>query len=147
MLVKLVKNNKDIIEVDFFELLKKSKQTLLFFYPKDNTPGCTLENIAFTKHKADFEKMWIQVVWVSKDSAKSHCNFMDKQDLSIDLISDEDLELHKKYDVLWEKKMFWKTYMWTIRSTFLLDPKGEIIKEYRKVKASTHVEDLLKELG
>lgn len=83
---------------------------------------------------------------MSKDSPKSHCSFIDKQGLSIDLISDENLILHKQFDVRKEKKLYGKTYMGAERSTFLLDTQGNILKERRKVQANGHVEELMKEL-
>jgi peroxiredoxin Q/BCP len=126
--------------------LKKYKQTIVYFYPKDNTPGCTIEAHDFSKHKELFNKNSIWVVWVSKDSESSHQKFIEKQCLTIDLISDEDLNLHKQFDVRWEKNMYGKIVHWTIRSTFLLDHSWKILKEWRNVKAAGHVEKIINEL-
>lgn len=126
--------------------LKKYKQTIVYFYPKDNTPGCTIEAHDFSKNKELFNKNWIWIVWISKDSENSHQKFIEKQCLTIDLISDEDLDLHKQFDVWWEKNMYGKIMQWTIRSTFLLDGNWKILKEWRNVKASNHVEKLINEL-
>lgn len=127
-------------------LLKKAKQTLLYFYPKDNTPGCTLEARDFSTHFKTFLDKWIQVVGVSKDSEKSHCGFIEKQQLTIPLISDPELILHKEFWTRGEKNNYGKISMWTIRSTFLLDQSGKIIKERRNVKTTGHVEKIIKEL-
>lgn len=128
------------------ELLKKSKQTILYFYPRDNTPGCSLEARDFSTHLKTFMDNNIQVVGVSKDSEKSHCSFIEKQWLTIPLISDPELLLHKKFGARGEKNNYGKKSMWTIRSTFLLDQSSKIIKERRNVKATGHVEKLIKEI-
>jgi len=127
------------------DLLWKDK-TILYFYPKDNTPGCTVENQDFTSLKREFDKLWIKLVWVSKDSISSHRKFIEKQWLKNDLISDPDLILHKELGVYGEKKNYWKIVMWVIRSTFLLDTDGEVLKEWRNVRAKGHAERILKEL-
>lgn len=126
--------------------LKKYNQTIVYFYPKDNTPGCTIEAHDFSKNKELFNKSWIWIIWVSKDSEKSHCNFVEKQNLTIDLISDEDLSLHKQFDVRWEKNMYGKIVQWVIRSTFLLDGTWKILKEWRNVRAAGHVGKLIEDL-
>lgn len=123
--------------------IKSNKYTVLYFYPKDNTSGCTLEAKNFSCLKQEFDKLWVWIVWISKDSEKSHGNFIQKQELTINLISDENLELHNKYQVLWEKSMYGKKYIWTIRSTFLLNNKCEIVKEWRNVKVNWHTEEVL----
>jgi thioredoxin-dependent peroxiredoxin len=101
--------------------LQKSPRTLLYFYPKDDTPGCTLEATDFTRLKHDFEALGIQIIGVSKDSDESHAKFCDKYDLGITLISDESGELHEQFGVIGEKKNYGKVYIGVIRSTFLLD--------------------------
>lgn len=126
--------------------LNKYKQTIVYFYPKDNTPGCTVEAHDFSMYKYLFNKNRIGIVGISKDSEKSHCNFIEKQNLTIDLISDEDLSLHKQFDVRWEKNMYGKIVHWTIRSTFLLDGSWKILKEWRNVKAAGHVSKVIEEL-
>lgn len=128
------------------DLLSFSEKTLLFFYPKDNTPGCTVENKDFSCLVWDFKKLWITLIWVSKDSIESHKKFIEKQELKIDLISDPELALHNELWVYGEKKNYWKTYMWVIRSTFLLDKKGSILEEWKNVRAKWHAERILKEL-
>lgn len=127
-------------------LLAQSEKTLLYFYPKDNTPGCTLEAQDFTRLKKDFEALGIHIIGVSKDSESSHANFRDSCNLSITLISDEDGSLHEQFGVIGEKKNYGKIYIGTIRSTFLLDSNGKILQEWRNVKATGHAEKVLKEI-
>lgn len=127
--------------------LKKYKQTIVYFYPRDNTPGCTIQAHDFSINKELFNKNWIGIVGVSKDSEESHCKFIEKQNLTIDLISDEDLILHKQFSVRWEKNMYGKKTMWVIRSTFLLDQNWKVLKEWKNVKANGHVEKVIRELG
>lgn len=140
--MKNIEYNENILK----DLLKENEKTLLYFYPKDNTPGCTVEATDFSKYKDIFNKNDINVIGVSKDSCASHQKFIDKQNLSIDLISDEEMELHNKFEVIGEKNMYGKIYKWIIRSTFLLDQEGNILKEWRNVKAKWHVEKLIREL-
>jgi thioredoxin-dependent peroxiredoxin len=128
-------------------LLSTWPRTLLYFYPKDDTTGCTLEATDFTRLKPDFEKLSIQIIWVSQDSESSHAKFCDKYDLGITLISDADGSLHEQFGVIWEKKNYGKVYVWVIRSTFLLDSEWKILKEWRNVKATGHAEKILKELS
>ncbi len=127
--------------------LGKYTQTIVYFYPKDDTPGCTIEAKDFSSYKKLFNKNWIWIVGISKDSEKSHCNFIEKENLTIDLIADEDLVLHKKFGVWWEKNMYWKKILWVIRSTFLLDGNWKILKERKNVQATGHVEKIIKELN
>lgn len=126
--------------------LSKSPLTLLYFYPKDDTPGCTLEAVDFTRLKWEFEALWIQVIGVSQDSQVSHAKFCIKHSLGIELIADEDSSLHHEFHVIGEKKNYGKTYIGTIRSTFLLDQTGKIIREWRNVKATWHGEKVLREI-
>lgn len=128
------------------ELLSFSDKTILYFYPKDDTPGCTIENKDFSSLKEQYKKLWVSVIWVSKDSIDSHKKFIEKQNLEVDLISDPDLVLHKELWVYWEKNNYWKMVMWVIRSTFLVDSNWEVLKEWRNVKATWHAERLLKEV-
>ena len=127
------------------DILGKEK-IILYFYPKDNTPWCTVENKDFTALKWDFENLGYKLVWVSKDSIESHKRFMEKQDLKNDLISDPDLVLHKELWVWWEKKNYWKITMWVIRSTFIIDNSWKILKEFRNIRAKWHAERILKEI-
>ena len=121
-------------------------KTILYFYPRDNTPGCTTENKDFTQLKDEFESLGYKLVWVSKDSIDSHKKFVEKHGLKNDLISDPDLVLHKELWVWGEKKSYGKTTMGVIRSTFIVDKSGEVLKEYRNIRAKGHAEKLLKEL-
>jgi len=100
----------------------------------------------FTQLKSEFETLGYKLVWVSKDSIESHKKFIEKQELKNDLISDVDLILHKELWVWWEKKNYWKVFMWVIRSTFIVDNSWNILKEWRNIRAKGHVERLLKEL-
>lgn len=129
------------------DILSSSNKTLLYFYPRDNTPGCTVENKDFSCLKWEFEKVWISLIWVSKDSIESHKKFIEKQDLSVDLISDSGLILHKEFWAYWEKNNYWKIVMGVIRSTFLVNKNGEVLSEWRNIRAKGHAERLLKELS
>ena len=136
----------EIGEFSLADLLSFSEKTLLFFYPKDNTPGCTVENKDFSCLVSQFKDLWITLIGVSKDSIESHQKFIEKQELKVDLISDPDLVLHKELSAYGEKKNYWKTYMGVIRSTFLLDKKWNILNEWRNIRAKGHAERILKEL-
>ena len=122
------------------------QKVVLYFYPKDNTSGCTLEAKAFRDHLSDFQKLGYVVLGVSRDSIRKHCNFRDKNELNFPLLSDAEEVVVQLYDVLKEKSMYGKKYMGIERSTFIIDEKGILVKEYRKVKAASHVAELLKEL-
>ena len=122
------------------------QKVILYFYPKDNTSGCTLEAKAFRDHLSDFQKLGYVVLGVSRDSIRKHCNFRDKNELNFPLLSDAEEVVIQLYDVLKEKSMYGKKYMGIERSTFIIDEKGILVKEYRKVKAASHVTELLKEL-
>ncbi|MDD2907635.1 MAG: peroxiredoxin [Candidatus Gracilibacteria bacterium] len=131
---------------DLKTLLSFGEKTLLYFYPADDTPGCTIENKDFSCLKDEFAKKGIVVIGISKDSIDSHKKFIKKQDLKVDLISDPDLVLHKELGVYGEKNNYGKKVMGVIRSSFLIDKNGEVLKEYRNIKATGHAERLLKEL-
>jgi len=137
--------NLEVKEISLKDLL--GEKNILFFYPKDNTPWCTTENVDFSTHKEEFKKLGYSIIWVSKDSIESHKKFITKHNLQHPLISDSDLILHKELWVWWEKKNYWKTTMWVIRSTFIVDKDWNILKEYRNIRAKWHVERLLKELS
>lgn len=132
--------------MNLISLLSQSPLTLLYFYPKDDTPGCTLEASDFTRLKSEFEALGIQIIWVSKDSEASHAKFCNKYNLSIQLVSDEDESLQNQFGVIGEKKNYGKIYIGVIRSTFLLDSQWKIIKEWRNVKATGHAEKVLREI-
>ena len=122
------------------------KKVVLYFYPKDATPGCTIEGHEFTKLKKQFEKKNAVVFGVSRDSVKSHEKFKEKQCYAIDLISDEQSELCNAFDVIKDKNMYGKKVKGIERSTFVIDEKGVVINEWRKVKAEGHAEEVLKAL-
>jgi peroxiredoxin Q/BCP len=126
------------------------KSLVLYFYPKDNTPGCTREAQAFTKLLATFKKAKAEVVGVSKDSVASHCNFRDKLKLKVPLASDPDLTVHKAYGAYGEKTMYGKKVTGVIRSTFLIDVDskgtGKIRRTWSNVKVDGHAEAVLEEL-
>ncbi len=115
---------------------------VLFFYPKDNTPGCTKEAIEFSDKVQDFEKHNTVILGLSPDSARKHDNFVNKHDLQVTLISDEEKKTLEDYQVWVEKSMYGKKYMGVDRSTFLIDTQGRIVKIWRKVKVAGHVEDV-----
>ncbi len=121
----------------------KGKNLVLYFYPKDNTPGCTLEGQDFRDHYKAFQKANTEIVGVSRDSVKVHENFCAKQSFPFDLISDADETLCKLFDVIKEKNMYGKKYMGIERSTFLIDSKGVLRQEWRKVRVPGHVEEIL----
>ena len=125
----------------------EGQKVILYFYPKDNTSGCTLEAKAFRDHLEDFKKLGYAVLGVSRDSIKKHCNFRDKNELNFPLLSDEEEKVVNLYGVLKEKSMYGRKYMGIERSTFIIDEKGNLVREYRKVKAASHVNDLLKDLA
>lgn len=122
------------------------KWIVLYFYPKDNTSGCTLEAVNFTQQLNAIQSENAEVIGISPDSPKSHCNFRDKHELKIRLLSDPEHAVLKKYDVWVQKKMYGREYFGVERSTFLIDPKGTVRKIWRKVKVKGHVEEVLSEL-
>ncbi len=122
------------------------QKVVLYFYPKDNTSGCTKEACDFRDSIAQFKKLKVAVLGVSKDSQSSHIKFRDKYDLNFPLLSDVDTKVIQKYGVWKEKSMYGKKYMGVERTTFLIDEKGKIEKIYKKVKVSEHVEQVLKDL-
>ncbi len=128
------------------DILSQSEKTLLYFYPKDDTPGCTLENTDFTHLKDEFEKLGIQLFWVSKDHQESHKKFCEKHSLKNPLISDSGLVIHHFFGAYGEKNNYWKIVQGVIRSTFLLDRDGKILKSWKNVKATGHANKILKEL-
>ena len=122
------------------------KRVVLYFYPKDNTPGCTQEACNFSDNFERLTAKNVVVLGVSKDSIKKHEGFVAKQKLPFLLLSDENSDVCEKYGVWNEKINFGKKYFGIIRSTFLIDKKGEIIKEWRKVKVEGHVDEIIEEL-
>lgn len=124
----------------------KGQKVILYFYPKDNTSGCTIEAKAFRDHLADFAAKGYAVLGVSRDSVRKHCNFRDKNELNFPLLADTEETVCNAYGVMKEKSMYGRKYMGIERSTFIIDEEGHLVKAYRNVKASVHVEDLLKDL-
>ena len=121
----------------------KGQNVVIYFYPKDNTPGCTKESENFRDHVKKFAKLNTVILGVSRDSIKSHENFKSKLDSSFDLLSDSEETLCQQFDVIKEKNMYGKKVMGIERSTFLIDEKGVLKKEWRKVKVDGHVEEVL----
>ncbi|AFY91487.1 thioredoxin-dependent thiol peroxidase [Chamaesiphon minutus] len=121
----------------------KSQWLVLYFYPKDNTPGCTTEAIEFTSKLPDFQALNTQVVGISPDSIASHGKFIDKQKLGIILLSDPEHQIAEDYGVWQLKKFMGKEYMGIIRSTFLIDPIGNVAHVWSNVKVKNHVDSVL----
>lgn len=120
---------------------------ILYFYPKDKTPGCTSESIDFTEKYTHFLDKKAVVFGLSRDSIKSHESFKEKYRMPFELISDSEERICKLFDVLKEKSMFGKKYMGIERSTFVIDPNGVLIHQWRKVKVKGHVDEVLKTLN
>ncbi|WP_422038424.1 thioredoxin-dependent thiol peroxidase [Roseibium sp.] len=121
----------------------KGKPVVLYFYPKDNTPGCTKEAIAFSELIGEFGNLGITIVGVSPDSAKKHDNFIAKHNLAVRLGADTETHTAEAYGVWVEKSMYGKKYMGVERSTFLIDKEGKIAQVWRKVKVPGHAEAVL----
>lgn len=119
------------------------KKVILYFYPKDSTPGCTREGQDFRDQHNRFKRAGAVVLGVSRDSVRSHENFKEKQGLPFHLISDKDEKLCKAFDVIREKNMYGKKVMGIERSTFLIDGEGRLAREWRKVKVDGHVDEVL----
>ena len=124
----------------------EGKNLVIFFYPKDNTPGCTLEGQDFRDNYASFTELNAEILGVSRDSIKSHENFKNKQSFPFQLLSDPDEVMCKSFDVMREKSMYGKKYIGVDRSTFLINSKGLIVKEWRSVKVKGHVMEVLEAL-
>lgn len=121
----------------------RSKAVVLYFYPKDDTPGCTKEAIGFTDMADAFEAANTMVVGISKDSVAKHDKFITKHSLNVALVSDADSDTCERYGTWGEKQMYGKTYMGIERATFLIDAQGNIAQIWRKVKVPGHVEAVL----
>lgn len=121
----------------------KGKKVILYFYPKDNTPGCTKQACGFTLLYPQFTEKGAVVLGVSKDTVASHKKFEEKQELSITLLADPELEAIKAYDVWQEKNMYGKKTMGVVRTTYLIDEEGLIIKAFSKVKAADNPQQML----
>ncbi|MBQ8411906.1 MAG: thioredoxin-dependent thiol peroxidase [Ruminiclostridium sp.] len=136
------KNGKDISLSDF-----RGKKVVLYFYPKDNTPGCTRQACAFSGLYSEFQKKGIEVIGVSKDSIASHIKFAEKHNLSFILLSDPELTAIQAYGVWQEKKLYGKVSMGVVRTTFIIDENGIIEKVMPKVKPDTNASEILSELN
>jgi peroxiredoxin Q/BCP len=117
--------------------------TVVYFYPKDSTPGCTTEGLDFSQHYKKFKSANTEIYGVSRDTIKRHENFKAKQSFPFELISDSDEKLCNAFDVIKLKKLYGREYMGIERSTFLFDKSGKLIKEWRKIKVKGHVEEVL----
>ena len=125
----------------------RGKKVILYFYPKDNTPGCTKQACGFAERYPQFTEKGAVVLGVSKDSVASHKKFEEKYGLPFTILSDPELVAIQAYDVWQEKKNYGKTYMGVVRSTYLIDENGKIVKAFDKVKAADNPEQMLGELG
>ncbi|MGK0374254.1 MAG: peroxiredoxin Q/BCP [Arenicella sp.] len=121
----------------------KGKNLVLYFYPKDNTPGCTTEGQNFRDAYKTFQAANTEILGVSRESIRTHQNFINKQEFPFDLISDPEEILCKAMDVMKEKNMYGKTYIGIERSTFVFDTSGKLVHEVRKVKVKGHVDEIL----
>ena len=124
----------------------EGKNLIIFFYPKDNTPGCTTETNDFNKLLSNFHKLNCEVYGISKDSLNSHFKFKDKYKIKFDLLADENLKILKKFKVWGKKKFMGREFMGTIRSTYLIDKKGKILKVWNNVKVKDHAKEVLETL-
>ena len=136
--------NQDETEICLRDL--SGKWIVLYFYPKDNTPGCTTEACDFTNEVEEFEDLDAVILGVSPDSAKKHRNFIEKKDLKITLLSDEDKKVLRDYNAWGLKKMYGREYEGVIRSTFIINPEGEIVAEWKNVKVKGHIEKVKEKL-
>jgi len=134
-------NNKEVCLKDY-----KGKWVVLYFYPRDNTSGCTMEALDFSQNLGDFEKMNAVILGISPDSTKSHVNFITKHSLKITLLSDPEHEVLEKYGVWQIKKMYGREYYGVVRTTFIIDPNDKIAHIWKKVKVKGHVEEVKKKL-
>ena len=122
------------------------KYLVLYFYPKDDTPGCTIETNEFNKLLSKFKQLDCEVYGISKDNLKSHHKFKDKYKIKFDLLADEELKVLKKYKVWKKKKFMGREFMGVVRTTYLIDKKGQILKVWNNVKAKGHAEEVLETL-
>lgn len=125
----------------------KGKKVVLYFYPKDDTPGCTTQACNLRDNYADLKKAGFEVIGVSPDSAESHQKFEQKYDLPFTLLEDPEMDVINKYGAWGEKNNYGKKYMGLIRTTFLIDEKGVILKVFKKSKTKVHSEEILKAIG
>ena len=131
-------NNNNFSNKDFI-----GKNLVIYFYPKDSTPGCTVEGQDFRDNFKAFKELNTEILGVSRDSIKSHENFKSKQAFPFELLSDPDEKMCKAFDVIKMKSMYGKEYLGIDRSTFLIDANGKVLKEWRSVKVKGHVQEVL----
>ena len=136
--------NSDEVEICLKDL--RGKWVVLYFYPKDNTPGCTTEALDFTSHLKEFEELGAVVLGVSPDSCASHKRFIEKKDLAVTLLCDTNKEVLRAYGAWGKKKMYGKEYEGVIRTTYLIDPEGNVAAVWPKVRVKGHVEKVLEKL-
>ncbi len=136
--------NQDDVEICSRDLL--GKWVVLYFYPRDNTPGCTTEACEFTEAAPDFSELDAIILGVSADSTKKHRNFIEKKELGITLLSDEDTSMMQKYGVWQLKKNYGKEYMGIVRTTFIINPEGVVKAVFPKVRVKEHVAKVKEEL-
>ena len=136
--------NQDEVDICLRDL--RGKWVVLYFYPKDNTPGCTTEACDFTQSLPNFEELDAVILGVSPDSPKKHRNFIEKKDLKITLLSDEDKKVLEDYGVWQLKKMCGREYMGVVRSTYLIDPEGKVAYRWDKVKVKGHAQAVKEKL-
>jgi len=137
--------NQDDVEICLRDL--EGKWIILYFYPKDNTPGCTTEACEFTEALCSFEELNAVILGVSPDSPKKHSNFIAKKELLITLLADEEKKVCEAYGVWQLKKNYGREYMGVVRSTFVIDPKGNIAAHWDKVRVKGHVEAVKEKLA
>ena len=134
----------DSTDGNLFELNKiKKKNIILYFYPKDDTPGCTTETNDFNKLLSSFKKLNCEVYGISKDNLASHDKFKDKYKIKFDLLADENLKILKKFKVWGKRKFMGREFMGTVRSTYLIDKKGKVLKTWTNVKVKDHAKEVL----
>jgi len=137
--------NQDEVEICLRDL--EGKWIVLYFYPKDNTPGCTTEACEFTEAAPDFSDLDAIIIGVSADSTKKHRNFIEKKDLGITLLSDEDTSMMQEYGVWQMKKNYGKEYMGIVRTTLIINPEGIVKAVFEKVRVKDHVSKVKAELA
>lgn len=129
--------NKEVNLSDY-----KGKWLVLYFYPRDNTPGCTTEAQEFTEMKKKFLKLGVEIAGVSADSVKKHESFTEKKELNITLLSNEETEIIQSYGAWQLKKMYGRESMGIVRSTYIIDPTGKVVEKWPKVRVKGHVEEV-----
>ena len=138
----LLNQNGNSVRLDDFA----GRWLVVYFYPRDDTPGCTIEAKEFTDSKNDFEENGATIIGISPDNEAKHCKFIDKHGLKIDLLADCEKSMLSAYGVWQEKSMYGKTYMGVVRTTYLIGPDGNIAEAWTKVKAKGHADAVLKRL-